>query len=218
MINKNNIFPIFLYLLFLIIGAIFLLVVGSITTFDIFHNTGKPYFNNFFVFITTFAEEFSYLVTFILIIFLKNYRTGISLIAGLSFAGLTTQILKKMVFHDWHRPAIKLWNSPILSPPDFVQLNYSNSFPSGHATAAFAIFGVLAIFGFKNPILKFALMSTAILVAHSRVYIGHHFVEDILMGSAIGLVLGGMIFYYVNKKLQKYSILSKSLLNRSFNL
>lgn len=63
------------------------------------------------------------------------------------------------------------------------------SFPSGHSANAFAT--AIVLNGFASlgniPIL------IAVIVAFSRVYLGQHFVSDVLAGSTIGIVIATLI-------------------------
>jgi membrane-associated phospholipid phosphatase len=63
----------------------------------------------------------------------------------------------------------------------------STSFPSGHAATAFA--AAVAV-GVIHPRLLKPLLVLAALVALSRVYLGVHFVTDIVVGSALGVLIG----------------------------
>jgi len=78
---------------------------------------------------------------------------------------------------------------------DGLDLHIHNSFPSGHATQAFAIFMCL-VYVVKNPYLKFGIFSIALLTAVSRVYISQHWLADITAGSFIG-TLFSIIYYFV---------------------
>lgn len=60
------------------------------------------------------------------------------------------------------------------------------SFPSDHATATFAIAAAFLLHGMRRMGLWF--LAAAVLVAVSRVYIGTHYVSDVLGGTAIGTV------------------------------
>jgi undecaprenyl-diphosphatase len=68
-----------------------------------------------------------------------------------------------------------------LLPPD------QFSFPSGHTITAFAI--VVSLMQFY-PSLTVGLLFCAVSIAASRVVLGMHFLSDVLVGAAIGTVLG----------------------------
>jgi undecaprenyl-diphosphatase len=63
----------------------------------------------------------------------------------------------------------------------------SASFPSGHAATAFAAATVVA---FLHPRLRIPAIGIAALVALSRVYLGVHYWSDVVVGSALGVVIG----------------------------
>ena len=68
-----------------------------------------------------------------------------------------------------------------------VDTTRSFSFPSAHASNAFAVASFVSSF---YPRTKVGLYVLAALLAYSRVYVGVHFPSDILGGAALGLVLG----------------------------
>jgi membrane-associated phospholipid phosphatase len=70
----------------------------------------------------------------------------------------------------------------------------SNSFPSGHTLSAFALYGFLAFSSKNKTVSTVLLLALAVLVAISRVYLLQHFLQDILMGSVLGVGLA--IFWY----------------------
>jgi undecaprenyl-diphosphatase len=55
--------------------------------------------------------------------------------------------------------------------------------PSGHATTAFA--AALAV-GLVHPRLRWPLVVLAALIAISRVWLGVHYLSDVLAGAALG--------------------------------
>jgi len=65
------------------------------------------------------------------------------------------------------------------------------SFPSGHSLNAFAVGTVIAL-GFP-PLAPVALVAAASIAA-SRVFLGLHFVTDVVAGAALGVALGASAF------------------------
>jgi undecaprenyl-diphosphatase len=63
------------------------------------------------------------------------------------------------------------------------------SFPSGHTAGSFAAAVALSSFYPKDGPLLLLLASA---VGTSRVYLGHHFPSDVLVGAAAGAAIGGM--------------------------
>jgi undecaprenyl-diphosphatase len=61
------------------------------------------------------------------------------------------------------------------------------SFPSGHATTAFA---AAAAVGTLHPRLRWPLLGVAATVGFSRVYLGVHYGLDVLAGAALGTAIG----------------------------
>ena len=68
-----------------------------------------------------------------------------------------------------------------------VDLPSSPSFPSGHATTAFAAAAAVAVL---IPRLRWPALALASLVALSRVYLGVHFVLDVIAGAVSGSLIG----------------------------
>lgn len=61
------------------------------------------------------------------------------------------------------------------------------SFPSGHATSAFAAAAAVGAF---YPRLRVPLYGLAALVGLSRVYLGVHYGLDVLVGAVLGIAIG----------------------------
>jgi len=105
--------------------------------------------------------------------------------------------LGKIVFH---RPR-----------PEFpVYVETSFSFPSGHATIAIALYGFLAyiliqeVHSWKKKVnIFFGAILLAILIGLSRLYLGVHYVSDILGGYLLGflwLIVGISIAVYLGSR------------------
>ena len=134
------------------------------------------------------------LLAFMLIKFdgMDNRKELISIFIALMLEIFAVEILLKNTFLRI-RPETALSDAvSIMSPMN------SYSFPSGHATIAFASAYILSMQRKKSAWIFYLL---AILVAVSRVYLGRHYPSDVLYGAAIGYfigvsayILGGKVF------------------------
>lgn len=159
---------------------------------------GSVYLNAFFYYITYLGD--GYIALFILFtLCLFNLRKGLYASLSYLFASLFSQFLKRFVFENADRPMMLFQKQHELSLQlvEGVDNHFHNSFPSGHATQAFAIFLCLA-FSSKNPLLKLFFFFTAVLAAFSRVYLSQHWLNDIVAGSLIGFFFSAtfyLLFY-----------------------
>lgn len=83
---------------------------------------------------------------------------------------------------DRDRPSIADPSIPVVG-----DLPASSAMPSSHAATAFAAAVVIAL---VHPRLRWWVLSLAALVAVSRVYLGVHHPGDVLVGAALGGVVG----------------------------
>ncbi len=63
------------------------------------------------------------------------------------------------------------------------------SFPSGHTATTFALVTLLA---WHFPLAAVPLYLLAAVIGYSRVYVGVHFLSDVLAAAVIGIVSGGL--------------------------
>lgn len=171
-----------------------------------------PPLDFFFKYATHLASGYS-IVAFTLIFLVLKVKWG--LLVGLSqlISAPTTQFLKRGMF-DWiFRPGFYYEQMSQITPHlvEGVNLQHRFSFPSGHATAAFSLFLVLALTT-KNRILNFILALCAITVSYWRVYISQHFMEDILVGSLIGVMGASLACFFINLSLTNNNWMEKGLL------
>ena len=75
---------------------------------------------------------------------------------------------------------------------------HTPSFPSGHATTAFAAAAAVGVF---HPRLRVPLYGLAALVGLSRVYLGVHYAFDVVAGAALGVALGLAVAWAVRRLL-----------------
>jgi undecaprenyl-diphosphatase len=107
-------------------------------------------------------------------------RAGLAAGAAVAAAGLAVTVLKDTF--DRVRPPIA---DPTIAAVGL--LPDSASFPSGHSATAFA--AAVAV-GLVHPRLRWPLLALAAAVAVSRVYLGVHFLTDVVVGTLLGAAIG----------------------------
>lgn len=202
-IEKNKSF-FTLYLLFF-----FTLFIYQITSYQtdalfFFSRHRSDALNNFFLFITRLGEEFTY-VLLAFWFFYKNERKTILKVAVTGLSVLIISIILKFIFSH-PRPITFLEQHGVLGQMNLINgyiLRGMNSFPSGHTMSAFALYSALALHFSAQRNFQKMLLTMAIFVGISRVYLVAHFPEDVLLGSALGVFIALSIEYYFSHKLFK---------------
>jgi len=143
----------------------------------------------------TFLGDGLFIIIPAVVLLFFSLRHFIFLVVSYFSTGLFAQILKRVFFDDVTRPSRYFHDKASLHLVDGVELLSGRSFPSGHATSAFALFLCFALIS-SNRYIKLACFILACLVAFSRVYLSQHFLIDIYTGSMIG-TLGATGFYLV---------------------
>ena len=123
--------------------------------------------------------------------FIRKYKWhGIAIIVSYALSGLLSQVIK--YFFPSPRPAVffREMGQSFYEIPGVTLMKSMASLPSGHTASAFALFSVLVL---MNPRSKWNVLwlILAVAVGYSRIYLGNHFLIDVLCGAVIG-VLSGM--------------------------
>jgi undecaprenyl-diphosphatase len=113
----------------------------------------------------------------LLLIAIGEQMLGLAALFALTTSHLTVQVLKRAVA----RPRPCDANGRLLA---LIDLPDPYSFPSGHAAAASAIGGTIAI---AHPLLAPVVLPLAVLIAASRVSLRVHHRGDVIAGGLLGL-------------------------------
>ena len=173
----------------------FLILWGCLLVFDLIYSKAEvhlmlngyhsPALDFIFKHITKLGEGFPVYLGIVLLVF--SWRKGFFVLLSQGLTFLVTQSLKFLFAHP--RPAT-YFDQMGLDLPQTVEgvslRRAMNSFPSGHTSAAFALFVSLVFITPKS--FRWVWLIMAWLVAYSRIYLSQHFLEDILLGSLIGVI------------------------------
>lgn len=212
---KNNWSYFFLYLITLCWAAFYLFQFDKVTLHVKINSlVGNPLIDTFFKYFTHVGDGIFALVIGILVLTIISIRNGIFILSSYIVSGLTTSLLKNFFFDDVNRPHFVFGYFV-----QHIKLNYingvdmvgQNSFPSGHATSAFALFTSLALIT-KNIFLKIIFFMFALIAAFSRTYLSQHWLVDITIGSLIGTITA-TLFYFVVINNTKFDKLNKPFFN-----
>lgn len=180
------------YLLFFITAITLLTKYDKKDLHLLLNSYHTPFLDTFFKYITEMGGSF--IVVFILAFLLYQYRVAILTGITLLFNLLLTNSLK--LYFKMPRPSSffeQNYQDITLPYVDGVRMYTSNSFPSGHTSAVFAMMLILALC-VKNRIVKTVACVVAILVGYSRIYLSQHFTSDVLAGSLVGIVSAIVIY------------------------
>jgi len=150
----------------------------------------------FFYFATQMGEGWFFMATITIFLFI-NYGKSLIFATSLVLSTIVSSSLKW--YFDTIRPMPFFKNLNInWHYVDGVIINVHQSFPSGHTTAAFAIFTLLILFT-KNKNWGFLFIILAWLTGYSRCYLFQHFPVDVLVGSVIGTFSSLIVYNWLSK-------------------
>ena len=132
---------------------------------------------------------------------MRKRDIAIKLLLSYIISGIVVQVLKEL----FHAPRPRTF---------FTEQFYSHfiegvthggwaSFPSGHTTTAFAAAAILDCNTRKHMVVILVFW-LAVLVGYSRMYLGQHFLEDVLAGIVTGIATAMIIEYGYKSFITKY--------------
>lgn len=192
-IQTNSLF----YLSFALLWAIGLVIQVVVPQFtvSIFINSLHSNVGDWLMTYTTYAGDGFFLVIVGVILVLLDRKLWLATLLCLLVPSLLTQLLKHSLFADNHRPAVLMADIQGLHYVEGVFMNQHNSFPSGHTTAAFSLYTLLALVQ-RSHKTGWVWVCIAAMVAISRVYLLQHFWADIMAGSILAVVLVTLIYTF----------------------
>lgn len=108
-----------------------------------------------------------------------NYNSTVMAVTSIITDQILVTILKFTINRD--RPKMQRYD------PRLLNTRMTPSLPSGHASTSAAFSTVIAN---RYPKLTIPLTIYTILSAYSQVYVGNHYVSDVILGVAVGALVG----------------------------
>jgi len=210
-LDRMKIF-LWLFVFFATAGAVYYFVAGEkgalVLQMQEFYT---PTLNKIVRVVTDFGTYPLILLTLVTVGLLRK-KTFVPAVIALAVEGVVVDILKKVVYRA-PRPSVYLEDAG-LTFAEGLRVLCCNSFPSGHSSLAFACATVILLSYSRGAWIQIGLFLLAASVALSRVYLAVHFLEDILVGSALGILVPILIFwlyeYVVRRRRIPYTPIQKS--------
>ncbi|MBA4396747.1 MAG: phosphatase PAP2 family protein [Syntrophus sp. (in: bacteria)] len=180
----------------IVIGSMLLAVLMTVSyamldrQLSLFCQNLHPDVMKVFGWITELGISTGYLIGFaVLFVYFKFFRRrelaanrALFVFSAVALSGIIINLIKPLVGRL--RPKLLFEANLYGFEPFRIGYEY-NSFPSGHATTAFALAAALALF---FPRWRLPLFGFAVVVGLSRIVIGSHYLSDVLAGAYVGVM------------------------------
>ena len=180
-------------------GLLVMMNYGKAEGFLLMRNVGSPIPDFLFTYLTHVGDGLMAVAVCVLWLFQKKWPRAIVLFAAFAVSGLLAQLIKNTVASPRPAPFFKA-NGQLIDAVNGVELLQShNSFPSGHTATAFALATSLVLlmpWWQKRWWLAFIV---AVGIGYSRVYLGQHFLQDVLAGSVLGVLSAAAVYLLLRK-------------------
>lgn len=193
--------PIYFITTFFLLAVLFIICLATSRTdsFELINTFHFHWLNVFLIIFTNVGDGLFVMAVAVLMIILKKRKEALTLLAAYITSGLFAQLLKAIFSEP--RPSLyfKLTAHHYNHFVEGVTLYSQNSFPSGHTVSAFAMATLFALF-YKNNFIDLLFLFLALLVGYSRMYLGQHFLPDVVGGAITGTVFGMFSYYFLYQR------------------
>lgn len=145
-----------------------------------------------FPYITKLAEGTLAAIVVLGLLFVR-FRDALYVGITHGITAVVVQLLKHTVFSDHYRPSHFLEQMQGLPIIEGIDMHSRFSFPSGHSAAIFSLCFAFAVV-LRNKRWGWALALLALIVGMSRIYLSQHFLQDVLAGSSVGILVPLLLF------------------------
>jgi len=191
---------VFYWLIGIVIAAIAIVIVFRFddTVRDFIAQHQNPTMRNLMRNVSFFGDWPSHLVLGVLLLGIawqrhskKWMRIFLSILVAMAIAGVAGTVIKRTIPRA--RPSVKTelrWGGPRFSTK-------YHAFPSGHVVASTAFFGVLV---FARRRVGLACLPIPILIGLSRMYLGAHYLSDVVCAAVLGILCAAVVWRFVARE------------------
>ncbi|WP_264230077.1 phosphatase PAP2 family protein [Acholeplasma laidlawii] len=142
----------------------------------------NPFLDTLMELLTELGDQLVFIAIALVIYWFFNKRVAFKLVFVFISSAIVNELLKGIIAR----------NRPYVEDPSLGvgTLTHGYSFPSGHAQNTGVITTVLyQNYSKKSNWLKWVLLAALIIVPFTRMYLGQHYLTDVLAGLALGIVI-----------------------------
>lgn len=205
------------YLILLTVVLVLLCMYPKLELHLMLNAVHTHFLDTFFKYYTMMAEGPLYVLALLPILWKQIRMTLFFALSELTGGGVL-QLMKHLISTDRPVSLFEHYQGAVLPLVPGVDMHYSNSFPSGHASTFFVFYTCCALvlaYHYRQqgkgqtskclvcslPLLS--LLMLAVLGAYSRVYLSQHFLSDACVGSIIGFVTPFLLFFFAGNRILK---------------
>lgn len=177
---------------------------------DWFRDNRTDSVTSIFNFFTFLGSEMGYILIVLGIYWLYNKNFALRLTMVIIVTSALNQLLKVIIKNP--RPYVSegtYEENWAISESDFEETAAEYSTPSGHAMGS-ASFWTFLHHKIQSPKTKILAIVMITLIGLSRPYLGVHYLEDIILGWALGLVVVFLVIKYEDRFVEKWQKISKT--------
>ena len=196
------------FLILVLLTTCLLVFIQKQQLFILLNQWHSTSLDNAFIFLTMLGNGWCIIIIGAVCLLAKLKKLGILILSSFLLSGILAQFLKFLIPEA--RPGILLENSGYPFFLNNVTLHSYSSFPSGHTASAFALASSITFY-WRNKWMAIPLFIYACLVGYSRIYIGDHFLGDVVAGALLGVLSASACYMYFSRDRSMNNLKTKDL-------
>ena len=183
-------------LFILTISGFYLVAFSAKDIFFQLNTIHTLYLDTFFQNYTLLGDGVFSIAVFLILLLAERALLAMQVITGYLLSGIISQVLKRLIHAP--RPHAIIQNTEYPYFIDGFTHTGMTSFPSGHTTSVFALAVLLAL-NTRDKRRSLIYLVTAVITGYSRIYLGQHFLADVVAGALIGTLSALVVYWYLRQ-------------------